>query len=281
VSAAPDNTAVRTALWRAMHVLVDDPPHVLDDVLGLQLVAPDPGWRDRPDMHPDGTRGFRASIVARARFVEDLVTAQAAAGVDQFVILGAGLDTLAERRPDLAALLQIFEVDQPATQAWKRDRLQATGIGLPDALHLVPIDFETDDNWWDGLRAAGFDPDRPALVASTGVSMYLTKVATAAVLRQLAGLAAGSTVVMTFLVPAELVDEADRPGLEASSQGARAAGTPFVSFYTPDEVLTMARAAGYADVRHVGTADLSRRYFAGRADGLRPSSGEHLIVATT
>ena len=115
----------------------------------------------------------------------------------------------------------------------------------------MPIDFETDDSWWDGLRAAGFDPDRPALVASTGVSMYLTKDATAAVLRQLAGLAAGSTVVMTFLVPAELVDEADRPGLEASSQGAASRGTPFVSFYTPDEVLAMARDAGFADVRHV------------------------------
>ena len=114
VSTAPDNTAVRTALWRAMHVLVDEPPHVLDDVLGLQLVAPDADWRDRPDMHPDGTRGFRASIVARARFVEDLVTEQADRGVDQYVILGAGLDTLAERRPDLAARLRIFEVDQPA-----------------------------------------------------------------------------------------------------------------------------------------------------------------------
>ena len=100
-------------------------------------------------------------------------------------------------------------------------------------------------------------------------------------LRQLATLAAGSTVVMTFLVPPELLDEADRPGLEASSRGARAAGTPFVSFYTPDEMLTMAREAGFADVRHVAGRDLAERYFAGRADGLRPSSGEHLVVATT
>src|SRR5207342_3285920 len=88
----PDNTAVRTALWRARHVEVDAPPPVLDDRIGLELVAPPDGWRDRGDMDPVGTRGFRASIVARARFVEDLVAEQVAAGVTQYVILGAGLD---------------------------------------------------------------------------------------------------------------------------------------------------------------------------------------------
>src|SRR5687768_14432039 len=88
---APDSTAVRTALWRALHVELDEPPHVLDDRLGLQLVAPEGPWRERPDMGPMGTRGFRAAIVARARFVEDLVAAQLAAGATQFVILGAGL----------------------------------------------------------------------------------------------------------------------------------------------------------------------------------------------
>src|SRR6478735_7269474 len=117
----PDNTAVRTALWRALHVEVDASPPVLDDRIGLQLVAPDPGWRDRPDMDPSFTSGFRASIVARARFVEDLV-------VDQYVILGAGLDTFAERRADLGDRLHVFEIDQPATQAWKRERLVELGF---------------------------------------------------------------------------------------------------------------------------------------------------------
>ncbi|MGZ4757871.1 MAG: class I SAM-dependent methyltransferase, partial [Acidimicrobiales bacterium] len=91
---APDSTAVRVALWRAMHVQVDPAPHVLEDLVGLQLAAPNADWRDRPDMHPIGTRGFRAAIVARARFIEDLVDEQVAAGVAQFVVLGAGLDTL-------------------------------------------------------------------------------------------------------------------------------------------------------------------------------------------
>jgi methyltransferase (TIGR00027 family) len=278
----PDGTAVRTALWRALHVELDAPPHVLDDRLGLQLAAPDDAWRDRPDMDPQATRGFRAAIVARARFVEDLVAERAAAGVTQYVILGAGLDTLAERRADLGTHLRIFEVDRPGTQAWKRRRLEELGIGIPEWLRLVPVDFETAASWWDGLVAAGFDAARAAVVVSTGVSMYLTKDATAAMLRQLAAaLAPGSTVVMTFLVPAELVDDADRPGLEASSRGARSSGTPFISFYTPDEMVALAVDAGFAAARHVAGHQLAERYFAGRADGLRPSSGEHLVVATT
>jgi methyltransferase (TIGR00027 family) len=277
----PDNTAVRVALWRAMHVEVDAAPHVLEDVVGLQLAAPAADWRDRGDMHPMGTRGFRAAIVARARFIEDLVEEQVAAGVDQYVILGAGLDTLAQRRPELGERLRIFEVDQPGTQAWKRRRLDEEGFGVPDWLRLVPIDFETGQSWWDGLAAAGFEPDRPAVVASTGVSMYLTKEATAASLRQLAALAPGSTVAMTFLIPAELVDEADRPGLEASTRGARSSGTPFVSFYTPEEMRTLALDAGFREVENVSHKTMIDRYFADRTDGLRPSSGEELIVART
>ena len=278
---APDSTAVRTALWRALHVEIDAPPHVFADTIGLQLVAPDGAWRDRPDMDPVGTRGFRASIVARARFVDDLVTEQVTAGVTQLVVLGAGLDTLAERRSDLGARLRVFEVDRPGTQAWKRRRLVEVGIGVPDWLCMVPIDFEAGESWWEGLRAAGFEPDRPAVVASTGVSMYLAKETTAATLRQLASLAAGSTVAMTFLLPVEIIDAADQAGLQASSKGARSSGTPFVSFFTPDELVGMARDAGFTDVRHLPGGALAERYFAGRSDGLRPSSGEDFILATT
>src|SRR5690242_19161219 len=154
---APDSTAVRTALWRALHVELDPPPHVLVDELGLRLADPDPGWRDRPDMHPLGTRPFRASIVARARFVEDLVAAQLAHGVDQYVILGAGLDTFVQRRPELAARLHVFEVDRPGAGEWKRRRLVELGYGVPASLHLVAVDFEAGDSWWDRIASAGFD----------------------------------------------------------------------------------------------------------------------------
>ncbi|MFD5392463.1 class I SAM-dependent methyltransferase, partial [Streptomyces sp. NPDC127074] len=134
---------------------------------------------------------------------------------------------------------------------------------------------------WAGLTGAVFDPGRPAVIVSTGVTMYLTKDATAATLRQIAGLAPGSTLAMTFLLPAELLDDADRPGLRASKEGAQAAGTPFVSFYSPRDMLALAREAGFKDARHVPGASHTERYFAGRTDGLRPSSGEDLLVATT
>ncbi|PNE40213.1 class I SAM-dependent methyltransferase [Streptomyces noursei] len=277
----PDNTALRTALWRAMHVQVDPPPHVLDDEIGLQLAAPDDDWRSRPDMDPDATRGFRAAIVARARFIEDLVAEQVDRDVSQYVILGAGLDTFAQRRPEAASRLRVFEVDQPATQAWKRRRLAELGYDIPDWLHLVPVDFEASEDWLEQLTVAGFDSSRPAVIVSTGVTMYLTKDATAATLRQIAGLAPGSTLAMTFLLPPELIDDADRRGLRTSKKGAQASGTPFISFYTPPEMVALAREAGFGDARHVSGGSLADRYFAGRTDGLRPSSGEDFLLANT
>ncbi len=179
VDIAPDGTAVRVALWRAMHVRVDPPPHVLEDEVGLQLVALPESWRRRGDMDPQATSRYRAGIVARARFVEDLVADHAGHGIGQYIILGAGLDTFAQRRPDLATRLRVFEVDRPGPQAWKRQRLIEHGFGVPDWLRLVPVDFESGESWWEGLRAAGFDASEPAVVASTGVSMYLTKAAKA------------------------------------------------------------------------------------------------------
>jgi methyltransferase (TIGR00027 family) len=276
---APDNTALRTALWRALHVAVDSAPHVFEDEVGLKLAAPDGDWQSRPDMSPF-TRPFRASILARARFIEDLVAERAAAGVGQYVILGAGLDTFAQRRPELASRMLVFEIDQPGPQEWKRRRLVELGLGIPSFLRLVPVDFEAGDAWWERLVASGFDRGRPAVVASTGVSMYLTNEAITATLRQVATLAPGSTLVMSFLLPIELAEPDVRLGMERAAAGARASGTPFISFFTPAEMLALARAAGLAQVEHVSAAALAQRYFAGRADGLRPpANAEELLVA--
>lgn len=278
---APDDSAVRVALWRALHLEADPPPHVFEDALGLELAAPPAGWQQRGDMSAF-TRPFRASILARARFIEDSLAAEVARGLGQYVVLGAGLDTFAWRQPALASKLTVFEVDRPGPQAWKRARLEALGRGVPPCLRLVPVDFEAGDEWLERVTAAGFDRTRPALVASTGVSMYLTKDAVSATLRQMAGLAAGSFFVMSFLLPLERVEAEFRPGVEAAARGAKANGTPWLSFYEPDELLAAARDAGFRTASHVSAAALTQRYFSGRSDGLRlPENSEELLVATT
>ncbi|CAB3792855.1 hypothetical protein LMG28688_03600 [Paraburkholderia caffeinitolerans] len=279
-TATPDSSAIRVALWRALHLEVDAEPHVLDDAVGMQLASPDANWRDRPDMHPLGTRGYRASIVGRARFIEDLVAEQADAGVGQYVILGAGLDTFAQRRPEIAARLHVYEVDQPGTQAWKRQRLSELGYREEAWQRFVPVDFEAGESWWTLLARAGFDAKARAVVASTGVSMYLTREANLATLRQIAQLAPGSTLAMTFTLPLDLVDPAERAQHEAVYERARAAGTPFLSFFRPEEMLALAQEAGFSKAEHVSTADIVARYFAGRSDGLRPSTGESFLIAT-
>jgi methyltransferase (TIGR00027 family) len=276
----PDHTAVRVALWRALHVQVDPPPHVLEDEIGLRLIAPQEGWQQRPDMHPQGTRGYRAAIVARARCIEDLVTEQLQKGVSQYVLLGAGLDTFVQRRPEIASQLRVFEIDQPSTQAWKRQRLIEEGYGIPNNHKLVSVDFEAGERWWERLLENGFNVTQSAVAASTGVSMYLTPEANFATLRQLAALAPGSTLAMTFLLPLDLLDAADRPQHERVYELARAAGTPFLSFFRPAEILALAHEAGFRSVHHLSRDDLIQRYFVNRSDGLRPAKGEEFLIAT-
>ncbi len=281
VKPQPDNTAVRVALWRALHVQSDLLPHVFADEIGLALANSEVGWRTRPDMHLQGTGPFRASIVGRARFVEDALAEQIDRGVAQYVILGAGLDTFVQRKPDVAAKLQVFEVDQPGPQSWKRQRLLDLGFGIPPHLHLVPVNFEEGEDWVQKLVADGFKTNQPALISSLGVSMYLTREAVTAMLRQVAGLAKGTTIVISFILPFEHADADLQPFLERAAQGAAASGTPFLSFFTPDDMMALAREAGFATIAHVSAADLGDRYFAGRSDGLRPPTNtEELLVAT-
>ena len=180
-----------------------------------------------------------------------MVEEQAACGVDQYVLLGAGLDSFAQRKPDLASQQRVFELDQPGPQEWKRRRLVAVGLGVPAYLKLVPVDFEAGDDWWERLLASGFDATRPAVATSTGVSMYLTKDAIVATLRQIATLASGSTLVMSFLCPIEMLDPEIRIGVERAAEGARANGTPWISFFKPNEMLSLARDAGFKKMQHV------------------------------
>jgi len=268
-----DSTAVRTAMWRALHTLVDEPPHVLDDALGLRLAGVGDAWRERPDMDPDRTRANRASIVARARATEDIVTTS---GAQQYVVLGAGLDTFAQRH---TGAVHVYEVDAPATQAWKRQRLTELDLLSPARLRLVPVDFEAGESWLDAVVAAGLDPGLPTVVSMLGVTMYLTREAISATLRAAASLAVGSVMVFSYSRPIELAPAEIRPILAGAAKGAAASGHPWLSLLTPEEAAALVREAGFGDVQVVTSADLHDRYFADRRDGLSPVGGEDLVVA--
>lgn len=276
----PDSTAVRVALWRGLHLEVDPPPHLVEDKVGLELAAPKEGWRNRPDMKGVAVTRYRAGIVIRARFIEDLVAEEVERGISQYVILGAGLDTFAQRRPAIASRLEIFEVDQPGSQAWKSQRLIELGYGIPKWLHLVPVDFEVDDAWSDHLLTAGFDPGQPAVVAAAGVSMYLTEDAIVSTLQQVASFASGSTFVMTFLLPPESVKRNKSSERSKTAEPTRSNRKPFISFFTPQEMLDAARKAGFREARHISGATLTKRYLSDRLDSLPPSSAEEMLVAT-
>ncbi len=276
----PDNSAVRTALWRALHVQVDAAPHVLVDEVGLKLIDPKEGWQQRPDMHVEFTKRLRASMVGRSRLMEDLIIDNCENGITQCVMLGAGLDTFAQRRPDIASGLQLFEIDQPGTQTWKQQRLQELGYGLPKGLHFVSVNFEIS-SWWEELLKAGFDIRLPAVVTCTGVTLYLTKEAISDTLKQLTALALGSTLAMSFYLPVELMDEEDKFLQQISEKGARESGTPFVSFFAPDEVVRLAHHAGFKNATIISTKDLEQRYFRERTDHLLPASGEVFLLVST
>lgn len=275
MSEEPDSTAVRTALWRALHTLVDDPPHVLDDTVGAEIAGVDETWRSRPDMEPARTRANRASIVARARAVEDTLNAS---GAGQYVILGAGLDTFAQRHK--GGPLRVFEIDAPATQAWKKARLVQLGLLDSTRLHLVAVDFEAGELWLDKAVEAGLDPAVPTVVSMLGVTMYLTAEAISTTLRQAASLAAGSIMVFSYSRPIETAPREVRLVLEGAAKGAAASGHPWLSLLTPDQAVSLARQAGFAAVEVVTSTELHERYFSHRPDGLSPVGGEDLVIAT-
>ena len=276
---APESTAARVALWRALHTELEQAPLIFEDRVGLELLGDDEDWRQRPDMHPQQTASFRASIVARARFIEDYVQAQLEAGIQQYVILGAGLDSFAQRRPELLQEMQVFEVDQAGPQRWKRQRLKALHYAQPSQLHFVEADFE--QGWQDALLQAGFDLSRPAIAVSTGVSMYLSHEANLNTCEHMSRLAPGSSFISSFILPVELVEPEYQAGFKASMQGAARSGHPFMSLYRPEDAEMLMKQGGFAQVLQVPSRELAQRYFQNRNDGFTLSSGEELMIGLT
>jgi methyltransferase (TIGR00027 family) len=266
---AVHRTAFSAAALRAAHSLRGAEPKIFRDDLALLLT----------DMTEDevvalATRVPPASAstcILRSRFTEDRLTA-ARARLGQYVILGAGLDSYALRMGDQLGQLIVFEVDDPTFQAWKRRRIEALGLTLPRQLRFVPCDFERT-SLPEALAESGFAQTEPCFISWRGVTQYLTRNAVGETLRWAAGRPAGSEIVLTFLETNAQV--------ESLKSSMAANGVDVLSHFTPAEMTTMLREAGFARVKHLTSAEANERYFQHRSDGLRAPEIQNIVRATT
>ncbi|MGN6147342.1 MAG: class I SAM-dependent methyltransferase [Rhizomicrobium sp.] len=277
----PSRTAQGAAMLRAAHQLLDNPP-VFADPLALRIIGSEAETelRNHKDaLQADRPRtGLRAFIAARSRFSEDKLAEAVERGVRQYVLLGAGLDTFAYRAAKAFPGLSVFEVDHPATQGWKRQRLAETGIAVPDVLTYAPVNFETE-TLAHGLARAGFDVGKPAVFAWLGVVPYLTHDAIMATLRFIAGLSKGTTVIFDYGEPASTRHDASRVAHEEMAARVAASGEPFRSFFVPEDIMRDVKTAGFSQVEDFDAHTLNAHYFRDRMDGLQLRGAGHLLRA--
>ena len=213
-------------------------------------------------------RTVHGEMLARARFCEDALERAVEYGIHQYVIIGAGLDSFALRRQDLAAQLTVFEFDHPASQAEKRARLARLGETMPGNLVFVPVDLERE-TMGQALTRSRFDREAPAFFGWLGVTYYLSREAVSATLRGIADTAAlGSEVVLDYSVPAETLSLEERECLQHVLAFAARRGEPWKSFFTPGEFAREAQALGYEEVATISPEEQERLYFLGRDDDL-------------
>lgn len=271
----PSRTARAAAMHRAVHQIVDY-PRVFDDSFALRILEPLAPAELQAMIDRRG-HGMRASIALRSRYTEDCLAEAVARGTRQYVVLGAGLDTFACRNPHVDTGLHVYEVDHPATQAYKRTRMQASGMAARPGAHFVPIDFETQ-TLRDVLSAAGLRFDRPAFFSMLGVSIYISDAAVMATMRTVAACAPGSEIAMSFAIPEKLLHPSARARRRRSMAALAAAGEPWITFYEPDELAARLLREGYSTATPLTPNDANRRYFADRTDGLSVTDA-HMMLA--
>ncbi|WP_423382076.1 SAM-dependent methyltransferase [Burkholderia sp. LMG 32019] len=280
VNAGPKPSALIVATQRAAHQLLDR-PLVLDDPVALTVLgaADAQALRDNLDKYRQPmTVGMRSTVVVRSRLADDVWTDAIERGIRQYVVLGAGLDTSAYRRPDAPG--RVFEVDLPATQAWKQARLREAGMPVPPSLQFVPVDFERV-GLGEGLARAGFDADAPALFSWLGVTMYLDEAAVIETLRFIAGCAKGSEVLLEYVVPLPSLPPIMRIAMEQMLARFAERGEPWKSFFEPAELTERLAALGFSHSNTWTPDALNRRYLSNRADGLHiGASPGRLVLAT-
>lgn len=266
-------TALTAAAARAAHLIVDDEPHIFTDTRAGRLLG------DAAEtliayhrLHGDHIvlSGARTQVVVRSRFAETVLAEAGERGVAQYVILGAGLDSYAYRHDTASEIPRVFEVDYPASQAFKRAQLATGGIKEPDHVTFTPVDFEHDD-LLARLADHGFDVDAPAVVSWLGVSMYLSRAAIGKTLRRLGALAPTSEVVFDYMLPPELRDQDGLAYTEAVAAHSAERGEPWLSFFGPDEMAALVAECGFARSRQLGQRDAMPAELWDRSDSIKPT----------
>lgn len=274
-------TAILPAIARAAHQILDGDPKVCADPLAVGLIegtnaeeilASAATWRS-----PLNTL-LRSVFLQRARYTEDCLQQSTNDGVRQFVVLGAGYDTFAYRQPSWARKLTIFEVDHPATQRAKLQRLAEKQIELPSNLVYCPVDFETQ-TLATRLVEVGYSLALPTYFSCLGVSQYLTPDAMNSLLTFVCSMPKGSGMVLTFVVPDPLLDGDDLELVSSGRRAGREYGEDWISIFTPQELVAKLEQCGFAQVHHCAPDEAQQTYFHGRSDGLRAPCCEQLISA--
>jgi methyltransferase (TIGR00027 family) len=273
----PSATALGAAVVRAMHQALDN-PRILDDPIVALLVGPELKRQAAiTRMMPFGAR-LRANFVMRSRYAEDCLGESLSRGVRQYVMLGAGLDTFAYRQPGWARALRIFEVDHPATQKWKLEKVAAAGIDVPGNVSLVPVDFESV-SLREGLTAARFDPRVPTFFSSLGVSQYLSEEALEVSLKFVLSMPPASEMVFSFVLAAQALSLGERIGASTFAAIAAARGERWLSRFVPALLARKLETMGFSKVVHFSAGEANDRYFRGRHDGMRASRLEEMMRA--
>jgi methyltransferase (TIGR00027 family) len=286
-------TAIGAAMMRAAHLVLDDDPKIFRDDLAMRFSGyeTETALRDQLKLNQitaseklgaDAAQrlfqSVRAGVTIRSRVTEDALFEAMKRGITRYVVLGAGLDSFAWRRADLADKLEVYEIDHPASQDWKRARLRDLGIASTPNIHFIPIDFEKQ-TLLEGMREGRLPLDKPLFFSWLGVTLYLTREIVLDTLRQIATLPSGTEISFTFRVPASQLKAQDEQIAKLVASSAASVNEPFLSAFEPDELAARVRELGFSHVTHVGPKETNATYFAGRSDGLEGHTLSHIMLA--
>lgn len=273
----PSRTALAAAAHRAAHQILEH-GRIFADPLALRILGEEAATIARQTEERPSGRRMRIFIAARTRFAEDALAAAVEQGVRQLVVLGAGLDTYAYRSA-FCDWLRIFEVDHPATQAWKRQRLDDASIPIPGSLTFAPIDFERE-TLAEGLAAAGFDVSQQSFFTWLGVVPYLTEESIWATLGFIASLPHGAHVVFDYSDPPASLPAESRIGHKRRALHVADLGEAWLSYFEADDLRAKLLALGFSEIEDLGPPQIAARYFPKRVSTV-PNKGGHILRATT